>query len=338
VLRQNQFGAAVGGPIRRDKTFFFVDWQGTRIRTAAVRTSSVPTAQLRAGNFAGVGQIYDPATTRVEGNSVLRDPLPGNLIPGSRMDPAAVKVMAYYPDTNSGAGLANNYVLAGPGKRRDDQGDIRIDHNLSNAVRLMGRYSLSDTDDVPSPTFLTAGSPTNYPSEGRQQNAAFSYLHTIKPTLINQLRLGFNRVYSQGLSPTGGQNFPEQLGIPGVPQDNFPRINITGFSSIGNDRGRPAIARVTGYQLVDNMTLISGCHYPKFGFDLRRSLSNNFNPTNASGEFSFGPLQTGISTSKSTGHPVTSFLFGQGSGFQLLPGVSTYLSCPSPRTSRSGSK
>lgn len=328
VLRQNQFGGALGGPIRKDKTFFFVDWQGTRFRNAAVRTSSVPTAALRAGDFTGLATIYDPDTTRVQGNSVLRDPLPGNRIPGSRFDGAAAKVMAFYPDPN-GPGLANNYVLAGPGRRQDDQGDLRIDHSVSDAVRLMGRYSMSRTIDTPSPTFLTPGNPTNYPSEGRQQNFAFSYIHTLRPTWFNEVRIGVNRVYSQATSPTLGQNYPQQLGIPGVPQDNFPRINITGFSSIGNDRSRPALTRVTSYQIVDNMTSIRGRHYLKFGFDLRRGLSNNFNPTNASGEFSFGPLQTGISTSGATGHPFASYLLGQGSGFQLLPGVSTYLSFPS---------
>ena len=204
-----------------------------------------------------------------------------------------------------------------------------IDHNLSDSVRLMGRYSISDSESVPSPTFLTQGNPSNYPSDGRQQNAAFSYLHTFSPSVINEVRAGVNRVYSQDTSPTLGQDFPALLGIPGVPQDNFPRINITGFSSIGNDRSRPALARVTSFQLLDNVTIIKGKHYLKVGFDFRRSYSNNYNPTNASGEFSFGPLQTGISTNNRTGNAFASFVLGQGSGFQLLPGVSSYLSFPS---------
>jgi len=328
VLRQNQFGAAAGGPIRRDKTFFFVDWQGTRVRTAAVRTSAVPTAALRAGDLRGFNPIYDPDTTRVVNGQVVRDPIPNNLIPVSRFDPAAAKVLPYYPEPN-GPGLARNYVLAGPGTRRADQGDVRVDHNWSDTIKLMGRYSLNDNDSVPSPTFNTPGNPSNYPSEGRQQNAAFSYLHTIGPAVINELRLGFNRVYSQDTSPTLGQNYPEKLGIPGVPQDNFPRINITGFSSVGNDRSRPALLRMTAYQLIDNATVIKSRHYLKFGFDIRRSYMNNYNPTNASGEFSFGPLQTGISGNNRTGDAFASFLLGQGSGFQLLPGLSSYLSFPS---------
>ncbi len=328
VLRQNQFGVAGGGHIRRDKTFFFADWEGTRVRTAAVRTSTVPTAAMRSGDLRGFNPVYDPDTTRIANGQVVRDPLANNIVPTARFDSAAAKILAFYPEPNK-PGLASNYVLAGPGKSRLDRGDLRIDHNLNQAVKLMGRYSLGQSEDVPSPTFNTPGNPSNYPSEGRQQNAVLSYLHTLRPAIINELRAGFNRVYSQNTSPTLGQNYPQQLGIPGVPQDNFPRINITGLASVGNDRSRPALLRMTAYQLTDNLTVMRGRHYLKFGFDVRRSYMNNYNPTNASGEFSFGPLQTGIPGNSRTGEAFASFLFGQGSGFQLLPGLSSYLSFPS---------
>ncbi len=328
LLRQNQFGFSAGGPIRRDRTFFFADWQRTVIRTAAVRTSAVPTPELRAGDLRGFNPVYDPASTQVVNGQVVRTPVANNQIPTSRFDPAAAKVLAFYPLPN-GPGLARNFVLAGPGRNNADQGDLRIDHNLGNAVKLMGRYSISNSISIPSPTFPTEGNPSNYPSDGKQQNAVLSYLHTLRPTLINELRAGFNRVYSLNSAPTEGKNFPQQLGIPGVPQDVFPRINVTGFASIGNDRSRPGLLRMTAYQLVDNVTWIQGRHYWKFGFDFRRGFMNNYNPTNPSGEFSFGPLQTGLSGNNRTGDAWASFLFGQGSGFQFLPGVSTYLSFPS---------
>src|SRR5262245_58109509 len=183
ILRQNQFGFALGGPLRRDRTFFFLDWQGTRIRNAAVNTSAGPTERLRNGDFRGLSTIYDPATTRIVNNQVVRDPFPNNIIPRDRLDPAALKILQFYPLPN-GAGLANNYVLASGGRSDADQGDLRIDHDLSNNVKLMGRYSLNNSISTPSPAFLTAGNPANYPARGRQQNAVISYLHTLSPTLI----------------------------------------------------------------------------------------------------------------------------------------------------------
>ncbi len=327
ALRQNQFGFAVGGPILRDRTFFFADWQGTRVRTASVRTSAVPTEPLRNGDLRGFNPIYDPDTTRIAGSQVLRDPIPDNQIPKSRFDPASAKIVTYYPLPN-GPGLARNYTLAGPGRNSANQGDIRIDHSLGDKVKLMGRYSINDSDNTPSPTFNGPGNPSNYPTLGRQQNAVFSYLHSLTPRVINELRAGLNRIYSENTAPTWGQNWPQQLGVPNVPQDVFPRVNITGFVSIGNDRSRPGLLRTTGFQLLNNTTVVRSRHYVKFGFDFRRSYMNNYNPTNPSGEFSFGPLQTGISTNSRTGDAMASFLLGAGSGLQLLPGVSTYLSFP----------
>jgi hypothetical protein len=167
---------AFGGPIRKNSTFFFVDWQGTRNRTAATQTSSVPTPAMRLGDFSsGFNTIYDPATTRSDGRGgYIRDAFPGNRIPADRFDPAAARVLAYYPLPNSGSGRANNYILSGPGRGRDDQGDVRIDHSFGDKDKLMARHSINDNSSVPSPAFPTEGNPANYPARGRLQNRAAS--------------------------------------------------------------------------------------------------------------------------------------------------------------------
>lgn len=344
VLKENQFGAAVGGPIRKDKTFFFADWQGSRRRTAATRTSSVPTPAMRRGDLSELlgsrigtdalgrpilrNQAYSPATQRrLPTGQTVRDPFEGNIVPRDLWDAAAARALEYYPVPN-GPGLANNFVLSGPGRVRIDQADLRIDHNWGERIKLMGRHSINDNADVPSPTFPTEGNPANYPSRGRLQNSAFSYIHTFSPRVINELRLGFNRVHSRITAPTFGANFPSKLGVPNVPLDVFPRFNISGLTTIGTDRSRPNISRTASYQLVDNFTFMRGRHYFKAGFDFRRGYLNNFSPTNASGEFSFGVLQTGLPGVSNTGVALGSFLLGLGSGFQFLPGLSSYLQFP----------
>jgi hypothetical protein len=326
VLRFNQFGLAAGGPLRKDKTFFFADWQGTRNRTASTRVSTVPTEAMRRGDLSGLGTVFDPQTAAADGS---RTPFPGNIVPSGRTDPAAVKILEYYPLPNL-PGRTNNYVLSGPGRSRGDQGDIRVDHALSSRDRVMLRYSVSDSNGEPSPNFPTLGNPDNYASTGRQQNAVVSHSHTFGTAAINELRFGFNHIQSATEAPTEGMDFPSTLGVPNVPPDVFPRINITGLTSIGTNRSTPNSSLATSIQIVDNFTEIRGRHLFKAGFDFRHSTYQPYSPTNASGEFSFTSTQTANLAGGRTsgGDAFGSFLLGLGSGFQFLPGLRSVLSVP----------
>jgi hypothetical protein len=145
-FRRNQYGLTVGGPIRKNKTFFFADWQGTRLRTGITRQSVVPSVAQRNGVFTAT--IYDPASSP-------RAPFPNNTIPASRFDPLAVQALQHYPSPNAAA--ANNYILTGVEPDNQDQFDGRVDQVFNEKHRAFVRYSYLRDDDTPV-TFLPDGS------------------------------------------------------------------------------------------------------------------------------------------------------------------------------------
>src|SRR4030095_5951690 len=147
-FRQNQFGGSLGGPIRRDGTFFFTDYEGQREVVGQTLLVTVPTLAMRQGNFAGIAPngIFDPDSTRANpsGSGSIRDRFANDQIPANRFDPIAAKLVNLYPLPQTSA-LANNYV-ANPIKHSStDRMDIRIDHQLTSKDSLFGRYSLDDS-------------------------------------------------------------------------------------------------------------------------------------------------------------------------------------------------
>ena len=138
----------------KNRTFFFADYQGTRIRTGQTFLATVAPSAWKTGDFSGFNPILDPNTTVVNGSDVKRQPFPGNRIPLGRFDPVALKLMAFMPDPNvagsiSSAGVANNY-LTNPVEPNDtDQGDVRIDHKIANSDSLFVRFSMSDQTLAP---------------------------------------------------------------------------------------------------------------------------------------------------------------------------------------------
>src|SRR5438874_2741203 len=148
-FRRNEFGATAGGRIRRDKTFFFADYQGIRIRQPRTITSSIPTlaqrGMLQSGDFSALGpSIFDPTTAHAAGGTTVRDQFPGNRIPASRLDPAALKLFQLLPAPTSSA-ATRNFVYNPTLAQRTDQFDARVDHNLGDSDRLFFKYSFDDT-------------------------------------------------------------------------------------------------------------------------------------------------------------------------------------------------
>ena len=303
ALEQNQFGATLGGPIKRNRTFFFASYDGTRIRQGQAKNTIVPTQAERNGDLSALGvSVKNPLTGT---------PYPNNLIPASAIDPATTYFFKFVPLPNTAQGT---YYFNAPLTSNVDQGNIRIDHRFSDADALFGRYSINN---------LNQFSPGNYSSNGgstqaiRVQDAVLDETHIFTPTLVNELRLGYERMHSD-ISPQGlGTNYTLQAGIQGFQETTanfpgFPNLTVGGFGAggtgaliSGNDF-QPLVNPENMYEIVDGITWTKGSHTIKFGTDLRRDFFTSTNAAHSRGDFTFSGQYTGSGLGDFlTGYPLS---------------------------------
>ncbi len=294
-FKQNQFGATIGGPIKRDKLFWFGDYQGTVIRNPLTFVSSVPTAAERTGDFSDLGTpIYDPATYDPATNT--RTPFPGNIIPPGRILALSQNIMNLYPLPNQPGKLKNNYVISPTEQDRIDQGDFRTDYSISETNQLFFRWSMSGRTDVrpaPLPGLANGGGSSTGNGFESTMGAALGYTHTFTPTTVNEFRIGFNYVHIRRGVPIGGNvEPPADLLVPGVP--NNPISNgITlfepsgGYRRIGDPSYAPTILSTEERQVTDVLNLVRGAHTIKLGAEIRWSQYNIFQIPAPNGAFTF---------------------------------------------------
>ncbi|MDX2152595.1 MAG: carboxypeptidase regulatory-like domain-containing protein [Bryobacteraceae bacterium] len=265
--QRNQFGFAVGGPVRRDRTFFFADYEGRRIREGLPRVTNVPTALERAGDFSqsGVQFVIDPFTQR---------PFPSLAIPAQRIDPVGRAIANLYPLPNR-AERGQNFASAPILRDRNDSFDLRLDHALARNSDLSFRYSMGDRD-LYEP--FAGGNFPAIPGYGnnvprRAQNASASETHVFSPTLINEVRVGFNRVAIGVFQENQGVSVNRQVGLPELssnPADHgLSFITIPGFSSLGQEFNNPQSSVTNTYQLTNNTSWTRGRHLLRFGGEVR---------------------------------------------------------------------
>jgi hypothetical protein len=284
IRRRNQFGAVFGGPIMipklydgKNRSFFLVNYEGTRFRSASQAFGTVPTTAMVQGDFSGVvpaGQLFDPYS--LDPATGLRVAFPGNRIPTSRFNPTSNSLLQYFPAPNTPSTesdpmrLANNYSRQLRLTQDVDQYLIRIDHNLTEKDRLYGRFANGD-DLAPTEGLLPLG---NTDVEAHAWNFIINYTRIFSPSTVNEAKFVVNRRRSitapDSLSDT---TFNERHGFdsrqPGVPPLSF--TGLTGLGSNANIFDLPN----TEFNVSDSLSIIRGAHTFKAGFKMERIGMNN---------------------------------------------------------------
>jgi outer membrane receptor protein involved in Fe transport len=308
-----QFGAVFGGPIRRDKTFFFGDYQGGRDRRGQSTILDLPTEAFRNGDFRGTRAIFDPGLSGTI-PAASRQQFENNIIPDGRISPVARAILSRLPLPNL-PGATNNYEAAGVFIQDRDQFDLKINHIFGDNTNGFARYSFfkANTSDVPAFGVLggptTGGVSTAAIGPSKNQSGTINLTHTLSPSLVTEFRFGFVRVLISGASPTE-EDIATQVGIPGINNGDFftgglPFIRITGYTSLGILTTIPFKIAETSTNIVNNWTKITGNHTIRFGADIRNLNLNKYQAagSNPRGDFTFS---AGL-TSRTTGTSVNAF-------------------------------
>lgn len=291
---RNQFGFSLGGPIRKDQTFIFADYEGTRSREGITRVTNVPTLRERNGDFS-------QSLLGVPRNPQTGQPFTGGVIPSFFMHPAGKAIAALYPLPNRSVPFAN--FVSSPTQRDDnDHFDVRLDHFLNDhQTTLVARYSLGDRRYFEPFAGPTLAAVPGYGNEvpRRSQNALVGLTHVFSPTFVNDVRFGFNRVASAVNQENQGTSINRLVGMPdlsGNPRDfGLSFITIPGFSPLGDEANNPQKTLTNTFQLVDTATFVRSRHLIKFGADFRTVQQNGFRDVQSRGMIQFSPFAyTGV--------------------------------------------
>lgn len=309
-VRLNQFGGSFGGPIQKDKTHFFATWERTIQLTSETLASTVPTLAQRSGNFSGVA-IYDPATTI----GTARQLFPGSIVPVTRFDPVALKVLSYYPAPNRAAtsGGARNFAANSANRLNRDIVMGRLDHQLDSNNVLTARYYINDSATNDSGTYgIPVSDPASNITDVRVQSFLTSYTHIFGPSLINDLK--FTHLQRKFINTRPGylDNLAAELGLKGVTDAAFPSFTVPGYATLGNPAGAYRIQTpILDRQVLDTLAWFKGKHSFKFGAEFRAGANDEIRDRGSAGNFTITPLITSLPGVTGTGNSIASLLLGE---------------------------
>ncbi|WP_321472526.1 TonB-dependent receptor [uncultured Paludibaculum sp.] len=355
-FKQNQYGAAIGAPIIKNKLFIFGDYQGTRITSSGGSIQnlgyggfySIPTPAMRRGDFSSLlgaasagtdangnniikNQIFDPNSNATVNGQLIRTPFTGNIIPSSRFDPVAAKLMALFPDSNqpitTGAIPLNNYFVSTAGTQHTDQGDGRVDYRLSDKDSLFGSLSWQNLNKLNEPFLPGAldGTPFNaVTEEDLSRNAQLSYTRVWTPSIVSETRVGYSRLVTSRVGANPDKDLFKEFGIGGYNpmtalNGGLPQIQFAnGYSQIGANDWLPSKEYSNVWDFIQNVSIMKGHHSYKFGAEYRPIKFPFFQVPYPHGEMNFNRNETAYPSASGTlgalntltGDDYASFLLG----------------------------
>ena len=312
-LGQNQYGGSLGGPLIRNKTFFFADFERFDVTQGVTAVVTVPTAKMRAGDFSELSTvIYDPTTTP-------RTPFAGNIISSGRLEPVALKYLSLYPLPTS-AGLANNYTGVRDRTQVNSTTDARVDHIFDAQNRLFVRYSYNTGDTFTPPVFpivngIEGGGGGSFPGKNdtAAHNFGASYSKVFSPSLVGEFRTGYLNVNIASYGLNYGSNVAASFGLPGVNIDDLTSgltpITLTGYAGAGDATFLPLIQVNHTWQGSGSLTKIKGPHSIKGGAGLINRNFSLYQSNSPLGTITFNTTLTDNGAG-SGGNTIASFVLG----------------------------
>ena len=342
VYGQDQYGLAIGGPLVKDRTFWFADYQGTRIEDGSLSsTLDIPSAGFAGGDFSNLitgdvlgtdelgntvmrGQIFNPFTQReVNGNLDVRDPFPNNRIPNAMFDPVAAQLIGQYPAPNQNIAAAgkrpgDNYFTQREATRNVDQFDVRIDHRISDNDSIFGSVSWIEEDKMQSPPLpgdLDAGGFLGEQEKNQSRNAMISYTKIWSPALITESRVAYSRLITTRTQANADSDSFSSLGIGGLNpfttnNGGLMRIGPQGYNTVGGSEWLPTQEYNNVWDFIQNVSWNKGAHAFKFGAEYRPIGFPFFQVPSPRGRMDFRRDHTNQVGFNDTGDGMASWLLG----------------------------
>jgi hypothetical protein len=290
VLRYNLFGASVRGPIKKDRAFFFFNYEGRQQSSESTYIQNVPTRAETQGDFSGnTTAVRDPAAAG-------RPPFPGNAIPASRLDPVGKQLAAFYPEPNvpGRPTRSSNFRTNGATRNPSNTYVARVDYNLGAKDRLYGRFLGNWGDTIVDPIYPVPGTDSVHTSDDNSYyNVSGTWFRNLTAATINEFRISMDYRDLVRLAGGSGTGLNGKLGIKGVEPTYFAQVSVTGLAALGRSPHSRLQKPIRNNMFVNHTTMVRGGHTIKFGGEYRYAMNEDLQWGLAGGGFTFNNVATG---------------------------------------------